>query len=133
MSSTANSIEVLYEKAKIYAETSLNLLALNVIDKTADVVSTLASRIFIAIAVAMFTLFLNIGISLYIGELLDQYYLGFLIVSVFYFIVAIVLYSFKEKLIETPLANLIITKLLLSKRTGADVTDEFKKSEHEHI
>lgn len=97
MDSSANSIEVLYNKAKIYAETSLNLMALNVIDKTADMLSTLASRTFIAIAVAMFTLFLNIGISLYIGKLLDQYYLGFLIGSVFYLIVAIVLYGFKRQ------------------------------------
>lgn len=133
MESSANSIEILYEKAKVYAETSLNLLALNVIDKTADVLSTLVSRIFIAIAVAMFTLFLNLGIGLYIGELLDQYYLGFLIVSVFYLVVALVLYGFKEQLIESPLANLIITKLLLSKRSGTSIVDEFKKNNNEPI
>jgi hypothetical protein len=108
---TASSVEMLYEKAKKYTQTSLDLLTLNTVDKTADVLSSLTSRVFIAMAVAMFTLFINIGISLFIGKLLNDYYLGFLIVSAFYFIIAGVLYFFKEKLIETPIANLIIAKL----------------------
>jgi hypothetical protein len=78
----------------------------------------------------MLTLFLNIGLGLYIGELLGQYYLGFLIVSVFYLVVAIVLYAFKVKFIETPLSNIIITKLLLSKQSGTSIVDEFKKNEN---
>ena len=126
MENTATSVEKLYEKAKKYTETSLDLLALNTVDKTADVLSSLTSRVFIAIAVAMFTLFINIGISLFIGRLLNEYYLGFLLVSAFYFIIACVLYFFKDKLIETPIANLIIAKLLKSKRSGVNILDKFK-------
>lgn len=131
MENTAASVEMLYEKAKKYTQTSLDLLVLNTIDKTADVLSSLTSRVFIALAVAMFTLFVNVGISLFIGKLLNEYYLGFLIVSAFYFIIAAVLYFFKDKLIETPIANMIIKKLLKSKRSGITILDQFKENEDE--
>jgi hypothetical protein len=130
---TVASIEMLYEKAKKYTETSLDLLALHTVDKTADMLSSLTSRIFIAMAVAMFTLFINIGISLLIGKLLHEYYLGFFIVSAFYFIIAGVLFLFKDKLIETPIANLIIAKLLKSKRSGIHVLDKFKENGNDSI
>lgn len=131
MENTAASVEMLYEKAKKYTQTSLDLLVLNTIDKTADVLSSLTSRAFIALAVAMFTLFVNVGISLFIGKLLNEYYLGFLILSAFYFIIAAVLYFFKDKLIETPIANMIIEKLLKSKRSGLTILDQFKENEDE--
>jgi len=124
---TATSVEMLFEKAKKYSETSLDLLALNAVDKTGDVLSSLASRVFIAMAVAMFTLFFNIGISLVIGKLLHEYYLGFLIVSAFYLITATVLWLFKAKLIETPIDNMIVAKLLKSRRTGINLLDKFKE------
>jgi hypothetical protein len=130
---TATSVEMLYEKAKKYTETSLDLLTLNTVDKTADVLSSLTSRVFIAMAVAMFTLFINIGISLFIGKLLHEYYLGFLVVSAFYFIIAVVLYFFKDKLIETPIANMIIAKLLKSRRSGINILDKFKENENDSI
>jgi len=130
---TATSVEMLYEKAKKYTETSLDLLTLNTVDKTADVLSSLTSRVFIAMAVAMFTLFINIGISLFIGKLLSEYYLGFFIVSAFYFIIAVVLYLFKDKLIETPIANMIIAKLLKSKRSGTTILDQFKENGNDSI
>lgn len=133
MENTAESVEMLYEKAKKYTQTSLDLLVLNTIDKTADVLSSLTSRVFIAMAVAMFTLFINVGISLFIGKLLNEYYLGFFIVSAFYFIIAAVLYFFKDKLIETPIANMIIDKLLKSKRSGITILDQFKENEDETI
>ena len=124
---------MLYEKAKKYTETSLDLLALNTVDKTADVLSSLTSRVFIAMAVAMFTLFINIGISLFIGKLLSEYYFGFFMVSAFYFIIAVVLYLFKDKLIETPIANMIIAKLLKSKRSGTTILDQFKENGNDNI
>ncbi len=133
MENTATSIEMLYEKAKKYTETSLDLLKLNTVDKMADVLSSLTSRVFIAMAVAMFTLFINIGISLFIGKLLNEYYLGFFIVSAFYFIIAGVLYFFKDKLIETPIANLIIAKLLKSKRSGINILDQFNENGNDTI
>ncbi|MEN3322853.1 hypothetical protein VP395_03880 [Mariniflexile soesokkakense] len=134
MNSTTNmakSIDMLYEKAKKYTETSAELFALNTVDKTADVLSSLTSIVLIVIVVTMFTLFVNVGLSLFIGNLLDEYYLGFFIVSGFYLVLALVLYKFKDKIIKMPVANLIIAKLLKSKNSDFNIPNILKEADDE--
>ena len=115
MENIATNIELLYKKAEQYSKTSFELLQLNTIDKISDVISSLSVVISISIIVAMFTLFINIGISLYIGKLLNDYAMGFFLVSGFYFIVAIIVYLFRKSLIKIPIDNLIVSKLLKEK------------------
>ena len=74
----------LYEKAENYAKTSLELLKLKTVCSVADGVSSLASKIAIGIVVAFFTLFLNVGLSLWIGKELGEYYFGFFITDITY-------------------------------------------------
>ena len=108
-------LEVLFDKAEGYAKTSAELIKLNVINKTADVVSSVTAIIALGTMVALFTLFVNVALSIYIGTLLNEYYLGFLIVSAFYFVMAIIIYLFKDKLIKNGISNLVISKLLKEK------------------
>ena len=115
MDNIATNIETLYQKAKEYTETSIELLRLNAIDKTADVVSSLFARLALIMLVAMFTLFINIALSIFIGKLLNEMYLGFLIVSGFYLILAVVVFYFNDKLLKIPITNLVIAKLLKTK------------------
>lgn len=115
MDNIATNMEQLYLKAKDYTETSIELFRLNAIDKTADLVSSLFVKLILVMVVAMFTLFINIALSLYIGKLLDETYLGFLVVSGIYLVVAIVILLFNDKLLKVPLTNLIIEKLLKTK------------------
>ncbi len=136
MNNTANmakSVEILYEKAKKYTETSAELLALNAVDRTADVLSSLTSRVIIVMFFAMFTLFINVGLSLFIGSLLNEYYLGFFIISAFYLVLALVLYVFKDKFIKTPVTNLIILKLLKSKKSDSDIFNLYKEIKNEEV
>ena len=112
METAAKHIETLYNKAKDYTETNIELYKLNAIDKTATIVSSLTSRMALVLVVSIFTLFVNIALSLFIGEQLNSPALGFLIVSLFYLITAILIYFFKEKYIEMPISNMVITKLL---------------------
>ena len=116
METIPNHIESIYNKAKKYTETSIELYKLNAIDTTADVVSSLVSRMAFVLVVSMFTLFVNIAISLLIGNLIGHYYLGFLIVSAFYLIIALMIYFFNDSLIKTPITNLVIAKLLKPKK-----------------
>jgi hypothetical protein len=109
------SIETLFERAEDYTRTSAELVKLNAIDKSADVISSLLSRLTVAIFAVMFVLLINIGLSLWIGELIGKPYLGFFIVSSFYLIVSIILYSFKDQWIKIPISDFIITKLLKKK------------------
>lgn len=109
------SIETLFERAEDYTRTSAELVKLNAIDKSADVLSSLLSRLTVAIFAVMFVLLLNIGLSLWIGEIIQKPYLGFFIVSGVYLIGSIVLYSFKDQWIKIPVSNFIIAKLLKKK------------------
>jgi len=112
MENIAENVELLYEKAEQYSKTSFKLLQLTTIEKTSDVISSLSVIIVISILFAMFTLFINIGISLYIGALLKNTALGFFIVSGFYFILVIAVFIFRKSLIKIPIDNLIVFKLL---------------------
>lgn len=85
---TTNENLNLYEKAEGYTKTSLELIKLKTVAAAADVLSTLTSRIAVGAVVAFFTLFLNIGISLWLGKILGEYYYGFFAVALFYLIVA---------------------------------------------
>ena len=120
MENIATDIELLYKKAEQYSKTSFELLQLNTIDKTSDVISSLSVVISISIIVAMFTLFIKIGISLFIGKLLNDYAMGFFLVSGFYFIVAIIVFIFRKTLIKIPIDNLIVSKLLKDKIISED-------------
>lgn len=109
---TTNENLNMYEKAENYTKTSLELIKLKTVSATADVLSTLTSRIAVGVVVAFFTLFLNIGLSLWIGKELGEYYYGFFAIAGFYLIVAIVLHNTQHKLIKTPIGNLIVSSIL---------------------
>lgn len=115
MKTTATHIEELYDRVKNYTKDSLELYKLNTIDKIADMLSSLTSRITLIVIVALFTIFINISISLFIGDILASYSLGFLILSGFYLLLGLCVYFFKKQLIETPISNMVIKTLLKSK------------------
>ena len=115
MENIVNNIEKLYDKAEKYSKTSIDLTKLIAIDKTSDIISSLAVVFSISLIVALFTLFINIGVSLLIGKMLHNYYLGFFIVSGFYLILAIIIFIFRKTLIKIPIDNLIVLKLLKEK------------------
>jgi hypothetical protein len=108
-------IEVLFERVEDYGKTSLELIRLKTIDKTAEVVSTLVSRLAVYIAVTLSALIINVGIALYIGQLLANMAYGFFIVGAFYAFVAVLLSIFRNAWIKHPLNDSIITQLLKSK------------------
>ncbi|MFV8369897.1 hypothetical protein [Flavobacterium sp. LB2R40] len=112
MENNATTIEMLFEKAEDYTRTTVELAKLNVVDTTADVMSSLLSRLTVSIVFVMFAFLANIGLSLWIGELVGKVYYGFFIVSSFYLIVAIILYIFKDEWIKMPVSNFIIVKML---------------------
>lgn len=116
MNDNPTPIEALFEKAEEYSKTSLELLKLSAIDKTAEIVSSLAVRLVLLLAVVLFMLILNIGIALWIGDSLGKSYYGFFIVSGFYGFIALLIYVFRNLWIRYPVSNAIITQMLKKKR-----------------
>lgn len=115
MENLASNLSKLYDQAEQYSKTSLELIKLNFIDKASNVISSLAVVVTLALIGAIFTLFFNIGISFLLGRMLDNYALGFLIVSGFYVVLGIIVYAFRKSLIKVPIDNLVVGKLMMTK------------------
>lgn len=112
MENQISLVEVLFEKTGNYAKRSVELYKLKAINKSADVISTLAVR-FIVISIAvLFFLILNIGVALWVGEKLGRDYYGFFSVAGFYAIVGIVFFIFRNKWVKEPVRDSIIVQSL---------------------
>lgn len=112
MEEKTSLLETLLERTEGYVKSSAELYKLKIIDKSADVISTLVARFAILTFFILFFLISNIGAALWIGELFDRAYLGFFIVAVFYGLVGIILFLFRNRWIKKPLKNSIITQAL---------------------
>lgn len=112
MNEPAGLIESLIEKGEQYGKTSLELLKLKTLDKSADMISNMLSWIFILVLAVLFFVPLNIGVALWLGELLGKAYLGFFAVSGFYIVLVLFFMLFRKALLKKPLNNSIITQVL---------------------
>lgn len=112
MESTANNLETLFEKAEIYGKTTFELSKLKAINASSTVLTNLISKLIIASTLLIFIMVLNIGIALYVGDLMGKAYFGFLVVAAFYLFMGLLMKLFLFKLIRKPLSNLIITLAL---------------------
>nr|WP_309754962.1 hypothetical protein [Flavobacterium sp.] len=112
MEDNTSTIEMLFERAEDYTKTTIDLVKLTAVDKTADVLSSLISRLTVSIIFVLFAFLVNIGLSFWVGELVGKIYYGFFIVSSIYLVLAIVLYNVKDKVLKMPISNFIIAKML---------------------
>ena len=104
------NLDALLEKTGDYLEDRVELLRLQALDKSSEVVSTMTSKIVVVLLVIFFLAFLNIGLALLIGEALGKMYYGFFIVAGFYLLMGVLFYAFRHQLIKGPVDNYIIRK-----------------------
>ena len=111
MTDNATPIATLFERAEEYSKSTIQLFKLNAIDKSADVLSSLISRIAVLIMVALSILIINIGVALWLGKLLGELFYGFFIIGAFYSVMAILLHLFRHQWIKYPISNSIIKQI----------------------
>lgn len=105
-------IENLIERGEEYGKTTLELMKLKTIDKSADLISNLISWLIVVVfAVMLFTL-LNIAIALWLGNRLGNACYGFFTVSGFYALLTLIFWIFRRQLIKKPVNNTIVKQLL---------------------
>jgi len=112
MEEKINFIEPLFVRVEAFGKTSYELYKLKAIDKTALVLSTLVSRGGVILFLSMFIVIINIGIALWLGDLLGKNYYGFFCVAGFYALVATFVYFFMHNWIKNRVSNSIISQLL---------------------
>src|SRR4051812_26783670 len=100
MDTQPGTVKSLYEKAGDYIETRLELIKLRAVNKSSDVTSSLISGVAVLLMALFAFVFVNIGLALWIGEMLDSSYLGFFILTGFYILVALLLHSFRKAWIK---------------------------------
>jgi hypothetical protein len=108
MEGHANRLETLLEKVTEYGKTSLELVKLKTVEKTSDFVSTLMPYAVVFALFAIFLLFLNIGLAIWIGEITGNNFYGFFIVAAFYCIFGIIVHFFMRKWLKRVVYELVI-------------------------
>jgi len=111
MEDNAKLIESLLERATDYGKTSFELAKLKALDKTSDVVSSLIPHSFVFILIASFMLFINLGLSIWLGKILGQTFYGFLVVAGFYGLAGLILHFFFHKRLKNHIRNYIIKQV----------------------
>lgn len=127
MNTFATNKKILFDKGEGLAKTSVQLLKLKTVEKSANILSTVTSSISLFLFVAMFLFFVNIALGLWVGQWLHSYSLGFLSVAGFYLITSCFCYFFREQWIKKPLQNLLILKLL----QNFDLDDQLNPEDYE--
>lgn len=112
MENQSNSVHSLFERAGDYLETRIDLLKLQAVDRSSELISSLVSRLIIALILVLFIFLLNIGVAMWLGDIIGNAYAGFFIVAGFYALVCIIVYAARKKLLQTPVGNKLIKKML---------------------
>lgn len=112
MENQSTPVESLIDRVKSYVETRIDLLRLKAIDKSSSLLSLLISMIVVILIGFISLMLLSIGIALLLGEWLGKSYYGFFIVTGLYIITGLVLYSSRDKILKSPIANSMIKKLM---------------------
>ena len=106
-----NQVEALFKDLKDYVSLRLQITQLKYSSKTSLVTSSVLTYMLISMVVFFFVLVLTIGIALWIGNLLGEWYLGFLIMAGIYLLIGLVIFTFRNRWIRIPLNNLIIKEI----------------------
>ena len=112
METPVSSIESLFDRIETYGKTTYELSKLKALETATIVATSLVSRMSVILMISMFALVLNLGVALWLGELLGKSYYGFFIVAAFYLVAGLVLHFFLHRWIRKPMSDLIITQAL---------------------
>lgn len=112
MEDKVKSLEALLNSATDYGKTTIELVKLKALDKTSDVVSSIVSHSVVLVFVSCFVLFLNLGIALWLGEILGKLFYGFLIIAGFYLLLGSIIYFLWYKWLKKVVCNYVIKQML---------------------
>jgi len=108
----SESISSLFNDTGKYIEAKTELWKLKAADKTTEVAASLASQLILLSIIFLVVILLSTAFALLIGKWLGEVYYGFFIVAGFYALLGLIIYASRDKIIKTPLYNIIINKIL---------------------
>lgn len=100
------------EYAKIYIEQQADYLRLETSKRLAKTTSGIVTVAVMAFLGFMVILFLSVSIGFFLGSLWESYGLAFLFLTGIYALVAILIYSFKDRIVTRPIISLVVENML---------------------
>ena len=97
------NIEDIQENAKAYVESSIAYYKLWGFKVAMKSTTLILKFTLIAMCLMIVMLFLSVAAALAIGQLMTSYVIGFFIVAGVYFILAMLLFMVKDKIVEGPI------------------------------
>ncbi|MDD4149227.1 MAG: hypothetical protein PHE33_04300 [Bacteroidales bacterium] len=101
----------LIQALESYVKSKLELLRLKATAKFTEIVSAIMLKLFVVIVVSLMSILINIGIALWIGELMGEFYWGFIIVSAFYVIIALLMIRLPN-ILKSTIKKFLISEML---------------------
>jgi hypothetical protein len=111
-----SKVEELIEQLKVYVNTEIELGKLTATEKISKVSSNVIAAIFVGFVFMVFLLFASFSAAYFIGEAFHKLWLGFLLVAIFYLLLALIAWFAKEKLLRIPIMNAILSQLFPDKQ-----------------
>lgn len=110
MKDNQEMIDPLFERVEEYSRTSFELMRLKLINKVSEVLSMMIVHFLLIVVFSFFIISLNIAAGFWLGGILQNIPLGFLLVAGFYALVFIILFSLpslRRKVYQNVLSNIL--------------------------
>lgn len=108
----------LISNIKEYANIRKELAMLTIAEKTSTAAAGAAAGSILAIIGLFVFFFGSLTLGFYLSEVIGNTYSGFLIITVFYLIIALIVYFSQENMIKKPIENGVIKKIFKDRNAG---------------
>lgn len=105
-------LEPLTDGLKAYIKTNMELIKLEMVERTSVIGSGLIASLAVALALVFSVLFISLFAAFYFSTYFGNSYIGFALVGGFYLLVGLVLLVAGKGLIERPMRDKIVEKIL---------------------
>jgi hypothetical protein len=111
MAQDFNNAETFVDQVKEYVNTRLAQLKLSFAEKTSKVAAILIAVVILALVFFLFLVLVCIAAAMAIGQWLESFWLGFLVMAGIVLLVGCILWIFKDWLIRRPIMNALINAM----------------------
>ena len=112
MEDNENVLDSLLKRANDYGKTSFELVKLKALDKASEAFSSFVPHSVVVVLIGSFLLFLNLGLALWLGDILGKIFYGFFLVAAFYVIAGITVHFFMHNWLKRLAGNYFIKSVL---------------------
>lgn len=108
MEDSFSKAEDIIKDFRDYVNNRISLIKLEIAEKISAIISDAISLIISIFFILLFLFFLSCGVALWIGKMLNDMYVGFLIVSCFYLITGFIIFKIRGRIIRIKIMNAVL-------------------------